>query len=107
MVQPEVITLVLAGAFIGLLGILIKYAGWVELIGGYDPERVADEEGLADFVGTHVLYISLLTIACGVGLLAVPETDPLVVWIVLAIGVTALVVRLVGGTGRYMREPPT
>jgi len=107
MVQPEVITLVLAGAFIGLLGILIKYAGWVELIGGYDPDRVADEAGLADFVGTHVLYIALLTIVCGLGLLAVPETDPLVVWIVLAIGVTALVVRLVGGTGRYMREPPT
>jgi hypothetical protein len=31
-----------AGIFVGILGVLIKYVGVVDLIAGYDPEKVAE-----------------------------------------------------------------
>ncbi|MFC7174968.1 hypothetical protein ACFQL0_19635 [Haloplanus litoreus] len=43
-----------AGIFVGILGVLIKYVGVVDLIAGYDPEKVADEEGqLTSLARTH------------------------------------------------------
>lgn len=50
------------------VGVLIGRFGRVDLIAGYDPEAVTDEEGLATFVGRNVLYIALLT-----GIVAVVE----------------------------------
>ncbi len=58
MVSPSVTTLLATAGLVGALGVLIKYFGMVRLIAGYDPDRVTDEEGLADFIGTHALYVA-------------------------------------------------
>lgn len=62
--QP--VTLVGTGVLIGVFGVLIKYFGYVNLVAGYDPDSVTDEEGLANFVGTRVLLVALLTVAVGI-----------------------------------------
>lgn len=43
----------------------IIYRGNVELIAGYDPDKVTDREGLAKWVGSHLIYMgfSLLLFA--------------------------------------------
>jgi len=61
--QP--LSIIGAGLFIAVAGVLIKYFGYTNLIAGYDPEKVTDEEGLADFVGTRVLALAALTLAVG------------------------------------------
>jgi hypothetical protein len=46
--SEHAVNTIVAGVFVGILGVLIKYVGVMELIAGYDPETVTDEEGLAD-----------------------------------------------------------
>lgn len=51
--------------FVGILGILIRYAGMRHLIAGCDPDRVTDKEGLANFIGIYTLIVALLTVCVG------------------------------------------
>ncbi|MCD4799512.1 MAG: hypothetical protein K8R19_10975, partial [Methanosarcinales archaeon] len=41
-----------------LLGVVI-YKGNVGLIGGYDPNKVVDKEGLAKWVGSHMMLMGI------------------------------------------------
>lgn len=97
------IVLVASAGFVGLLGVLIKYFDRVELIAGYDPERVADETGLADFVGTNALYVAALLFLVAV----VEYVEPFggaganFVWLAVTVGVLALAVRMIRGARRY------
>jgi len=50
-----------AGLF-GLLGYLIREREMLHLIAGYDPSTVTDEEGLADFFGTYMYVLAVLTL---------------------------------------------
>jgi hypothetical protein len=94
-----------AGVFVGILGILIKYAGAMDLIAGYDPERVTDEEGLADFIGTNTLYVAVLTVCAGVLELRSSSSDLGWYWIVFVIAVGAIGIRMVRGARRYESSP--
>lgn len=90
-----------AGIFVGILGVLIKYVGVMDLIAGYDPERVADEEGLADFIGTNALYVAVLTVSVGILELRSSTVDSEWYWIVFLIAVGAIAVRMIRGARRY------
>ncbi|MXV62426.1 DUF3784 domain-containing protein [Natronorubrum sp. JWXQ-INN-674] len=105
MSNGTVLTLLVAAGFVGALGILIMYFGMVQLIAGYDPDRVSDEEALADFVGTNALYVAGLT-----ALVAFVEYSQWfdatgAVWIAFVVGVVALAARMIVGSRRY--EAPT
>jgi hypothetical protein len=89
------------GFFVGLLGGLIKYAGMIELIAGYDPETVVDEDGLAAFVGTNTLYVAVLTVGIGVLELHLATTNSEWYWFVFVIAVGAIAVRLIRGARRF------
>lgn len=89
------------GVFLGLLGGLIKYAGMVELIAGYDPETVVDEDGLAAFVGANTLYVAALTIGVGILELSRSTADGEWYWFVFVIAVGAIAVRLIRGARRF------
>ncbi|ELZ18657.1 DUF3784 domain-containing protein [Natrinema limicola] len=100
MATASVGTLLATAGFVGALGILIKYVGMVELIAGYDPDRVTDEEGLAEFVGTNVLYVAALTLLVAVVEATAPDrADP--VWIAFVAGVGLLTIRMIRGARRY------
>ena len=90
-----------AGIFVGLLGVLIKYVGVMDLIAGYDPEKVADEESLADFIGTNALYVAILTVCVGVLELRLSPANSEWYWFVFVIAVVALAVRMIRGARRY------
>jgi hypothetical protein len=97
----QAVTAIGAGVFVGVLGALIKYAGMMELIAGYDPETVTDPEGLADFIGTNALYVAALTIGVGVLELRSSSADSGWYWIAFVIAVAAVAVRMIRGARRY------
>lgn len=90
-----------AGISVGILGVLIKYVGVMELIAGYDSEKIADEEGLADFIGTNALYVAVLTVCVGLPEFRSSASDSEWYWIVFVIAVVAIAVRMVRGARRY------
>lgn len=94
-------SLALSAGFVGILGVLIKYFQMVNLIAGYDSERVTDEEGLADFVGTNALYVAGIS-----GVVAIAEyTQPIegygAVWIPYTLAVVLIAVRVIRGARKY------
>ena len=93
--------LLLAAVFVALFGILIKYFGMVTLIAGYDPERVTDEDGLADFVGTNTLYVAGLSVLVAVVEYTRPFDGSRAIWILYVLGVVLLTVRIVRGARQY------
>ncbi|MFP8954286.1 DUF3784 domain-containing protein [Natrialbaceae archaeon A-arb3/5] len=106
MIGGSVVTLLVAAGVVGTLGVLIKYFERVELIAGYDPDRVTDEEALADFIGTNTLAVAVLLLIVA----AVEHTAPFggeavqIGWIVLVVGVLLLCVRMIVGARRYEDE---
>jgi len=97
--QP--LSVVTAGVFVAVLGVLIKYFGYVNLIAGYDPESVTDEDALAEFVGTRTLVIAGLTIAVG-GLEYVrPSEGTPWYWVLYVALVLVLAGWIIRGARRY------
>ena len=90
-----------AGIFVGSLGVLIKYVGVVDLVAGYDPEKVVDEEGLADFIGTNALYVTVLTVCIGVLELQSSTVDSEWYWILFVLAIVVIAVRMIRGARRY------
>lgn len=86
-----------SGLFIGSLGYLIKNHGMMNLIAGYDPSQVRNEAGLAEFVGTNLYYVMLLTLLMGV----VDYLGFRVMWIAYLIALFGFVVRMSRGSNRY------
>ena len=97
----RVILVIGGGIFVGILGILIRYAGMMHLIAGYDPDRVTDKEGLANFIGTWTLVVATLTVGVGVLELWEPTADSAWYWLVFVIAVLAITVRMIRGARRY------
>ncbi|WP_049920939.1 DUF3784 domain-containing protein [Halopiger djelfimassiliensis] len=99
----RLLILIAAAGVVGTIGVLIKYFGRVELIAGYDPDRVTDEDGLANFVGTNLLYVSglvfVVAIGDATGLFGNRATDA--VWLAATVAYLSLLVRMVYGTRRY------
>jgi hypothetical protein len=96
-----VLSSLLSAVFLAVLGVLIRYFGTVELVAGYDPETVTDEDALAAFVGANTLSVAALTGAVA----AVEYTRPFdgyrAVWLPYALAVVLLAVRTVRGARRY------
>ncbi|APX97963.1 DUF3784 domain-containing protein [Natronorubrum daqingense] len=93
-------SVLLVALVLAVLGVLIRYVGMVSLIGGYDPDTVSDEAGLATFIGTNTLYVAGLT-----ALVAIAEyTQPTgyrAIWLVHLVGVGVLTIRMIRGARRF------
>lgn len=90
-----------SGLFVGVLGILIRYAGMMHLIAGYDPDRVDDDEGLANFIGAQTLIVAALTVCVGVLELWEPTGDSTWYWVVFVLAIVAIAARMVRGARHY------
>ncbi len=105
MVDGSVLSLLAAAGFVGALGVAIKYFGMVRLIAGYDSDRVTDEQGLADFVGTNTLYVAALLVLVAVLEYTEPFGDTGLVWIGFLLAVFGLTARMIrGGLGTRPRH---
>lgn len=94
-----------SGLFVGVLGILIRYVGVMHLIAGYNPDRVTDKEGLANFIGKWTLIVAVLTVGVGVMGLWEPTADSEWYWLVFVIAVFGIAVRMIRGARRYESAP--
>ena len=95
------VSLLVAAGLVGTLGVLIKYVGMVNLIAGYDPDKVTDKEGLADFVGTNALYVAGLTLLLAAIEYIQPFDGYRGVWILYVLAVGLITVRMIRGGRRY------
>lgn len=86
---------------LALVGSLIRYDRRVALIAGYDPGTVADEEALAEFLGSQVLALAAVSAVVAVVVLVQPVEEMLAVWVVYTAVSVAVTVRLVLGARRY------
>ena len=87
---------VLIAATILPFGVII-YRGCVELIGGYDPGKVADKEGLGRWVGSNLIFAGVYTIVFAI-LNYFVQTLMIGIWM---LGFTIIIVRLMIGERKY------
>ncbi|WP_049971841.1 DUF3784 domain-containing protein [Haladaptatus cibarius] len=99
MAVDRLILTLTSGLFVVVLGALIKYKGMSKLIAGYDPDEVADEQGLNNFIGTNAILVGVLTMVVGiVDYLGVFEN---IVWIAFGVIVVIFAGRMIFGSRRY------
>lgn len=98
-----VVVLLVVGVVTGILGYLIRFGGMVELVAGYDSDRVADDEGLARFVGTNTLYLAALTVGVGLVEYVGVFDDVGWHWRAYVVVVVPLVAWMVFGARRFER----
>lgn len=89
------------GVFVGVFGVLIWYYEMTELIAGYDPDVVTDDEGLASFVGTYILLSGLITVAVGVVVSLQLVESSVVLWSAYSFAVVLVVLRVVIGAQQF------
>ena len=85
------VSFLFAAGATGVVGVLIREFEMLELIAGYDPEQVTDDEGLARSIGTAALVLAGLTALVG-GLELVQPDDGQPVMSTVYAGVTVLLV---------------
>lgn len=91
--------------FMGLtcfvLGYLVGKKQMVEILAGYDPAKVTDQGGLANWVGANLILMGILAFFSG-GLMAVVPEGRGILFMVYALGaVPLLCVRIVLGNCKY------
>jgi hypothetical protein len=89
------------GLLVGAVGAGIRYGGYVELIAGYDPERVTDEAGLAAFVGGYTLAIAAFILGFGLLELAGQLPDSEWPWFVFTAVILVVTARVVLGARQF------
>ncbi len=89
------IVLVVLGVAMVAAGVMMRKYQLLKLLGGYDPNKVADKQGLANWLGANMILMGLLIIVAGVLKMAV------YVSIVLLGVILAISIRTVLGAGRY------
>ena len=94
----------LVAIFVGLLllavGYLIRFQQMIEIIAGYDPDKVTDKEGLAKWVGSNLFLMGLMCLSLGGLGLILPELSTIQVPSFLAI-IVILSVRTAIGCKKY------
>ena len=100
--------LIAVTAFMGLtcfvLGYLVGKKQMVEILAGYDPAKVTDRKGLANWVGTNLILMGILAFVSA-GLMAVVSEGRGILFLVYALGaVPLLCVRIVLGNRKYMAK---
>ncbi|UNC92097.1 DUF3784 domain-containing protein [Candidatus Contubernalis alkaliaceticus] len=93
-------------AFMGLtcfvLGYLVGKKQMVEILAGYDPKKVKDQERLAKWVGANLILMGILAFV-SVGLMAVVPEGRGVLFLVYALGAIPLLsMRIVLGNRRFI-----
>jgi len=105
--QTSTVSVVVAASFLftaavtAVVGVLIRQFQMMDLVAGYDPDRVTDDEGLARFVGTYALVIAGLSAVVGVVELVRPVDGQPVVYGLYSAAVVVIVGYLVYGSQRY------
>ncbi|CDK39156.1 DUF3784 domain-containing protein [Halorubrum sp. AJ67] len=86
-----------SGAFVTLLGVLIKFAGWTWLLAGYSKStsKVSDDI-VQDMAGNTILRVGIATFVFGIlaSVIDLPSYLALVITAVIFLAVLRLIYRL-------------
>lgn len=96
------ITVIVIGLLCIILGLVIRKKNMVEIIAGYDPNKVTDKKGLANWVGTNLMFIGVFSIIFGLITTLTPGTGTTRV-IIYVVGLFLLTIRMAIGTNKYER----
>jgi hypothetical protein len=95
---------VLMGLVCLVLGYLVGQKQMVEILAGYNPDKVSDRKGLARWVGANLLLIGVLAFVTA-GLMAVASDIRGILLLIYALGaVPLLCVRIVLGNRRFITK---
>lgn len=83
-----------------VLGYLVRYQNFVEIIAGYDPKKVTDSKGLAAWVGGHLILMGVLGVTSGLVGAAYQASARYMFWTFMA-AVVLLSIKTATGTKRY------
>lgn len=79
------------GVVIAVLGAAVRFGGLLELLAGYDPEKVADHVGLQRFAGTGVLAIgALITVAGLADVVGSGQAVIVAIWVAVVVALVAV-----------------
>ena len=84
-----------------VLAYLIGVKKRVGLVAGYDPSRVADPDGLANWVGLILFLIGIAIVLMGLGVCLFIEKTLTLILIGVAL-ITTLVIALIVGIQKYV-----
>ncbi len=101
----EIISLVtiLIGLLFLLIGYLVRSKQMVEIIAGYDPNKVKDEKGLAKWVGSNLLLMGLLGLLIGGLGFIFPQINTILV-IGFGVVIVILAIRTAFGCKKYEKR---
>jgi hypothetical protein len=93
-IGPVAIEWVTSGAFVTILGALIKFAGWTWLLAGYsESSSSVPDDVVQDVAGNSILRIGIAVF--GFGILASVTTLPSYLGIVVGAAILLAVLRLI------------
>ena len=93
------------GLIAAFFGFRIRSRGDVQLIAGYNPQRVGDPVGFARFVGNSCYAMSAVALIAALVLLTRPVATGIVMLGFAILVIMGIVVLLVS-RDRYQRQPP-
>jgi len=90
------------GAFLSVLGALIRFSGMVHLLAGYDETKVTDVKGLQRWCGNLVIAGGLTLVAGGTGESWLGQSDVIVTgqWILFTVILAVMVI----GAQRFAKK---
>ncbi|MHB9144798.1 MAG: DUF3784 domain-containing protein [Symbiobacteriia bacterium] len=92
----------LVGVTFFFLGYVIKFHGMVEMLAGYDPSKVIDKKGLANWVGGNFFLLGVVSfLTAGVGIIARGLLNVTLLVLVDVAVLLVLISRTAFGTRRY------
>lgn len=99
-----IVITVLMGLICVVLGYLVGKKQMVEILAGYDQNKVTDREGLARWVGANLVLMGILAFFTTVLMAVVPE-GRVVLFMVYSLGaIPLLAVRIVLGNRNFLRN---
>src|SRR5690349_7799620 len=94
---------VLAGTLLATLGEFIR-RGETWLIAGYNPERISDEHGLAEFCGSGILLMGATSAFAGGLAATLPENLGLIAVLLFALSILGGTLLLFVGSRRFVKR---
>ena len=91
------------GFIILLLCYLVKYRKLANLIAGYDEDKVADKDGLCNWIGSVIAFPGIGAIITGVLLWQKPEWGTVIVLLFGSVTVVACILATAGGR-KFMKR---
>jgi hypothetical protein len=93
-----------AGAFLIVLGLIVWVFKVVDIIAGYDPEKVTDKDGLARWVGRNLIIMGAVIIIIAIVGIIVPGIGLTVILPAYLIIVLGICIATVIGTRKYEKR---